>query len=310
MNYIWTVILLLIFNGSLTTLFGQSIGWNLGFEEWDLNDTTPDLWHDTTVIENRVGLFPPKWHFRPDHIPEGIGLGRTTDATEGNYAVTLSGYYSYQVMRIISGESADKPGWPIDFKPYKLIGDYKAILLGSCDSLRTYVEVYLTTYNAFSNNRDTIGRANIVLNETSSYEQFELEIDYLNELSNPDTVIIVLAEERFGFDVPPACLECSHVFFDNFKFTTTVSTQNSNLLNNKIEIFPNPATQNLFIKSDCVNCLLNITLISSSGRIVKRYDSVNDKIKINTNDIEKGFYFVRIEEGATGNYIYKKLILE
>jgi hypothetical protein len=50
---------------------------------------------------------------------EGKGLGRTTDATEGNYAVALSGYYSYEVMRIISGESERNSGWPIDFKPNK-----------------------------------------------------------------------------------------------------------------------------------------------------------------------------------------------
>ena len=41
---------------------GQNSDWNLDFEEWDLNETTPELWHDTTVVENRVGLFPPKWH--------------------------------------------------------------------------------------------------------------------------------------------------------------------------------------------------------------------------------------------------------
>ncbi len=140
-------IIMLIISGSVTILFGQSGEWNLDFEEWDLENTTPDLWHDTTIIENRVGLFPPKWHYRPDNIPEGKGLGRTTDATEGNYAVTLSGFYQYQVMRIISGESASSPGWSIDFRPEKFIGDYKAILLGDCDSLKTYVDVYLTSYN-------------------------------------------------------------------------------------------------------------------------------------------------------------------
>lgn len=310
MKYIRGVGLLLTLCGVSTALFGQSAEWNLDFEEWDLSDTTPALWHDTTVIENRVGLFPPKWHYRPDHIPERTGLGRTTDVTEGNYAVTLSGYYSYQVMRIISGESAVKSGWPIDFKPNKLTGDYKAILLGSCDSLRTYVDVYLTTYNGLNNNRDTIGQANIVLNEVSSYEQFELEIDYSNELLTPDTVIIVLAKERFGFDAPPACLECSHVFFDNLTLINTVSIQDPAPLNNAVEIFPNPVSQTLIIKPECEDCLLNITLISSSGQIVKRYNSVSYKIEINVNDLGKGFYFVKIEEEVSGNFMYKKVMIE
>lgn len=310
MKYTWTVGVLLILSGSSTALFGQSAEWNLDFEDWNLQDTRPDLWHDTTVVENRVGLFPPKWYSRPDHIPEGTGLGRTTDATEGDYAVALSGFYSYQVMRIISGESADKPGWPIDFKPSKLTGDYKAILLGSCDSLRTYVEVYLTAYNTLNKSRDTIGEAHIVLNEVLSYEQFELDIAYSNQSLTPDTVIIVLAKERFGFDAPPACLECSHVFFDNLVLANTISSQDHYPLNNRVEIFPNPAGQNFFITSACEDCLLNITLIGSNGQIVGRYPSVKEQIEINVNDLRKGLYFVKFENDVSGNHLYKKLIIE
>jgi hypothetical protein len=46
----------------------QSAEWNLNFEEWDSTYVTPSLWFDTTVVENRIGLFPPKWHYRSGFI--------------------------------------------------------------------------------------------------------------------------------------------------------------------------------------------------------------------------------------------------
>ena len=308
MKYTWTVILWLIFSAFSTTLFGQITEWNLDFEKWDFENVGTNL--QDTIIENHQAMIPSNWHPDPNNLSFGSGIGQTTDATEGDFAVTLSGFYQYQVMRIISGESAVKPGWAIDFKPYKFIGDYKAILLGNCDSLRTYIDIYLTTYNVLNNNRDTVGQASLVLNEVSSYEQFEMDIDYSDELLTPDTVIVVLAKERFGFDVPPACLECSHVFFDNLRLTNTVSIQNPYHLNNRIIIFPNPTNHNLFIKSECEDCLFNITFINSNGQIVKRYNSVKDEIKINTDYIVKGLYFVKIVENGSGKYIYEKIIIE
>jgi hypothetical protein len=312
MKNILSTLIIFICSSLFVNLYSQSTTWNLDFEEWDLNDMTPDLWNDTTIIENRVGLFPPKWFYRPDFIHEGRGLGQTTDATNGAYALALSGFYQYQVMRIISGESAEKPGWPIDSKPDRLIGDYKVILLGeNCDSLRAYVDVFLTRFNALNGQRDTIGNGSLVLSETSnSYHQFDLEINYSAGLTLPDTVIVVLAKERFGFDSPPACLECSHVFFDNLQFVNTVSNQNTIYSKRKFEVFPNPTRQGFVIKSDCENCRLNITVISSSGQYLKEYSDVKNETTINTNDLTKGVYFLKIEELMNQSYTYEKVIIQ
>ena len=174
----WVLLLSFICPLCTANVLAQSPDWNLDFEVWDSTDVTPDLWYDTTVVENRVGLFPPQWHYRPDHIQEGRGLAQTTDATHGDYAVAMSGFYSYEVMRIISGNSAEKPGWPINYTPDKLTGTYKAILLGTlCDSLRAYVDVYLTKYDSLLGSRDTIGSGSLILNETSNtYTTFEVDI--------------------------------------------------------------------------------------------------------------------------------------
>lgn len=289
-------------------LAAQNTEWNLSFEEWDFEDQTPGLWNDTSVIENRVGLFPPKWHFRSDYIPERMGLGRTTDATEGEYAVTMSGYYSYEVMRIISGNDEIHSGWPINFKPNKLSGDYKAILLGECDSLRTYVDIYLTRHDG--NKRDTIGQANAVLKESDSYTPFELKINYTNEVLTPDTVIVVLAKRRFGFDVPPACLECSHVFFDNLRLRTAVTNLGTDSELTGVEFYPNPTKDRLIIKSECRTCLFDVAMFSANGQLIKRYNSILAESPIETEYLSAGIYFMRIEDSETKKFVYKKLIKE
>lgn len=293
-----------------TTLFSQSEYWNLDFEEWNLENTTPDLWYDTTIVQDRMGLFPPKWHFHPDFIHEGRGLGRTTDATTGDYAVALSGFYQYQIMRIISGEDPVNSGWPINFKPNKFHGDYKAILLGDCDSLRTYVDVYLTNYNQTQGQRDTIGQANLILNETNLYSPFEMDIHYSNEMVIPDTVIVILAKERFGFDNPPNCLECGHVFFDNLRFTPTVSSTSQNRLYDSVKILPNPTSQYISFYSFCENCQYNTALFSSTGQLIKTFEIIENGTKIYINGFSAGLYYLRIEEASSGEYTFKKIVIE
>lgn len=309
-SYTRLALLCLLCSHILAPVFSQSDEWNLDFEEWNLEDTRPSLWHDTTIVENRIGLFPPKWHYRSEFIPERTGFARTTDATSGNYAVALSGYYSYQVMRMIAGESEDKPGWPIDFKPNKLTGDYKAILLGKCDSLRAYIDVYLTAYDIMADKRDTIGEAKAILPESNSYITFELDIAYTNEMVMPDTVIVVLAKERFGFDAPPDCLECSHVFFDDLQFTTVTSTEHLSNKDSELTIYPNPSNSLLHIEAACADCVYNITLFSANGQMLKSYGAVEGRKEISTVDLLKGSYFLSIREQHSERYWFKKVIVE
>ncbi|MFN3196782.1 MAG: T9SS type A sorting domain-containing protein [Chlorobiota bacterium] len=274
---------------SQANLIGQVSEWNLDFEEWDLSKETTELWHDTTIVENRVGMFPPNWHHRTGFIHESTGLGRTTDATNGNYAVALSGFYSYEVMRIISGEDPENSGWPINFRPHELIGDYKSILLGSCDSLRTYIDVFLTKYDFLKERRDTIGNSSIILKESDYYKNFKLDINYSVESIIPDTVIIVLAKQRFGFDVPPVCLECSHVFFDNLKLNSVVSTTNSTDPVYDINIYPNPSNEYLSINSN--KLISKVEIIDVNG--IKQF-SVDYNNKIELSNLMTGLFILRI----------------
>lgn len=280
--------------------------WNLTFEDWNQADTTPALWHDTLVVQNRVGLFPPKWHFDPDHIPEGIGLAQTTDATEGNYAVALSGYYAYLKMRIISGTDASKPGWPIDFKPTKLTGDYKSILLGDCDSLRAHVKIKLTAFDLLTQQSTTVAESAITLFETSDYTAFNLNLNYLNDLT-PDTVIIELSKTRYGFDSPPSCLECSHVFFDNLKLheMTSATSEPEDQLN--YTIAPNPTNDYIYLFIEDHKANLNYSVASIAGKVLMKGSIEKNETKIDINHLPDGIYIISLLDEKQGLLVTRKI---
>jgi len=313
MEHKWKLGLLVILGGLSIALNGQSTEWNLDFEEWDLNSGS-NL--QDSLIENHIAGYPQNWFYDPNNIPEGTGIGQSTDATSGQYGVTLSGFYTYPVMRIQTGSDPLNPGWPINYRPSKLIGSYKAILLSStnatCDSLRAYVSIYLTKYNSNKSLRDTIGHGHISLIERDEYEVFEVDINYYVDDLNPDTVSIVLAKERFGIcgTSNQGCYECSHVYFDNLSLNNTVSVQSQPELNNLFEIFPNPATHNFLIKPECEDCLFSVMLINKKGQIVKRLFSRRGETEIDISTIEKGLYLVKIAQENFEKHSYKKLIIE
>ncbi len=245
-------LIFLIIGFTLVIYDGRGQQWNLDFEEWNDSIATPDL--VDTIVKDRVGIYPSGWYSNPDFIPEGKGIGQTTDAKKNEFAVALSGFYQFEVMRIMTGTSPNDSGWPIDYFPKELNGFYKAILpCSTCDSLRAYVDVYLTNYDTERQIRDTIGQGHIILKETADeYKNFNMAIDYAknNELV-PDTITIVLAKERFGFGSQSECWECSHVFFDDFTLPSlTLSIDENENVGDGFECYPNPLTGQITIKNN------------------------------------------------------------
>ncbi len=289
LSKVFTVILTLL---SLICV-GQDEGWNLDFEKWDTISSGTNLLD--TIIKDHSAMIPINWFYNPNNISEGSGIGRTTDSEKGNFAVTLSGFYSYQVMRITTGDPSHS-GWPIDYSPIELNGVYKAILLCStCDSLRAYVDVYLTTYNTELHVRDTIGQGHIILKETDNeYKNFNMPINYVinNELM-PDSITIVIAKERFGFGSPSECYECSHVFFDDFFLPVISSSKNNNEnVIDGFECFPNPCSGRLIINNKSQKTK-NILIYDALGLVYdKRSILGNSKIELQTDKYPYSILFV------------------
>lgn len=77
------------------------------------------------------------------------------------------------------------------------------------------------------------------------------------------------------------------------------------LNNNDINIYPNPATSQLFVKSE-MNA--QVSVIDLTGRCVKLVEATNDVTTVDLKDINKGVYFVMIQN--ENNRIVEKLIVK
>lgn len=88
------------------------------------------------------------------------------------------------------------------------------------------------------------------------------------------------------------------------------SSEESQINNLQINIFPNPAKENILIETNEINDNINHIIIKDmSGKIVfqKNYNRVNN-LTINTGNIESGIYVVNIS--TTNSSIVRKLIIE
>lgn len=87
----------------------------------------------------------------------------------------------------------------------------------------------------------------------------------------------------------------------------TTGLQKSNNINNNT-VSPNPATNQLNIAFNNPLVEHTITLFNQLGQKINSIKSLQNTEKINVKDLERGMYFILIEEGT--NSQYQKIILE
>ncbi len=81
-----------------------------------------------------------------------------------------------------------------------------------------------------------------------------------------------------------------------------------NLGNSVIDVYPNPANESLFIEQDGVKNL-NYAMISLSGQLVINGQTDNAKTMINTQDLTKGMYLLKVVDNQ-GNQMIEKIIID
>ena len=120
---------------------------------------------------------------------------------------------------------------------------------------------------------------------------------------------IVLAKQRFGFESPPGCLECSHVFFDNLALTTLTSTAERMPSPHEVKVFPNPTQQHFVIDAGCDACLFSLTLTNASGQTLRHYEQVSSGFSVDTRGLTQGVYFLKVGEVGSGLFSYRKILV-
>lgn len=74
---------------------------------------------------------------------------------------------------------------------------------------------------------------------------------------------------------------------------------------NNIEIYPNPASSNIYVETGDNEC--DILIYNSLGQIVKTMSSVSGKVSVDVNDMNSGIYFIKIK-GSSLNEVRNVVI--
>lgn len=88
-------------------------------------------------------------------------------------------------------------------------------------------------------------------------------------------------------------------------FTILLTTNKNEEVSNKFQVYPNPVTDNLNIKSNNNQKINAIILSDTNGREI--INQTNNLEKINLNEIQKGIYFLKIN---TDNSSFSKKIIK
>jgi hypothetical protein len=89
-----------------------------------------------------------------------------------------------------------------------------------------------------------------------------------------------------------------HTLAQSSTFTTEFSTVNiSDPKPQTIRIYPNPATDRIWIKSEAISKISRVELLNTIGTTVRVIDnpvSVTDEVSLSVSDLPSGMYFVRV----------------
>lgn len=264
---------------------------NGGFENWvtEFNYQTPENWQTL----NFLSIFTP---------PNPLSAFKATgiDKHSGNSALKLKtifvnnnpvpGSINDTIGYVFTGKINISPpslklGTPYTERPEKLEFWAKYLPVGMDLAA---VTVILQKWNGTTT--DTIARVDIIIDATVTYTLFQADLIY-QSTTIPDTAII-------GFS--PSYKESkarvgSTLYIDDVALTGWVSVEEQNIYSDKVQLFPNPATDAININAK-IDEADNIQLIDVSGKLMGNYKIENYNANINTALFAEGIYFYEIRD--------------
>ncbi len=102
------------------------------------------------------------------------------------------------------------------------------------------------------------------------------------------------------------CSSCQNILISNGAIIDSTASLNS-LINFESNIFPNPFKDNITIEIDKNIQGIEIEVLDINSKILHKRRYFSSKIQINTSNLEKGIYFVKIVT-AKGLYSNHKII--
>jgi hypothetical protein len=197
---------------------GQTIT-NGSFENWDTtyysNLTSLNL-DSVYNVENPLRGTLSSW----EEELSNFGMSQTTDSYDGNYALILHNVYSYLKEEIHYFGS-------LNANPTYFSGYYKYT-----DGTTNTIPQAIVSICLYTNNQDTVAFSSIRLDTISEYTKFEIELNYLNNLTADSVHIMLLNSDK---SCNTTNLICNLFYIDALEFSNTttikeIKNSNKNLL--------------------------------------------------------------------------------
>ena len=262
---------------------------NPGFENWSQEFTyqEPDGWQTLNFL---TMLSPPN--------PQSAFRANGIEAHSGTSALKLQTVYlNNRPPQLEIGDSSGgaytgkliysplsvKQGFPYTGRPEKLQFWARYIPIGN-DMGRAGVLLKKATQTGY----DTVAFGLIYLSETTAYTLFEVELDYKTE-ELPDSAIIA-----FGTSKNSATARLgSTLFVDDVAFMGYVGVNELAEVTEKVQLFPNPASSQIHIKTGSSDAEY-VRILDSSGKEIRTYTIKNNNLIISTDVYKNGIYFYEI----------------
>lgn len=251
---------------------------NNGFEDWTSQGTyeDPDGWGTFNFIAD-------------------FGLPSTTtkdaDANSGSFAakLTTTEVTFFGTTDTVTGfltlGSFDVAGEPFTAMPTSMEFYYKYDSPGA-DSGGAVVT--LTKWDAVNNTQAIIGTGEMIISQALAYTQGSVNINYMST-ETPDSIQIMFISSTAAMPVPGSAL-----YVDDVSFTTQASAV-AVLEADRTRIFPNPAKDYLYIKTEGLQAS-SIEITDLSGRVIDVI-SIEASSKADIAHLPAGNYLYQLKDG-------------
>lgn len=264
---------------------------NGGFENWD----------------TKVGYNTPTgWSSLDDEFFSQTGIAtvtKETDAKSGSFSakVKVAGTTATGLAGLLAIGNDDLDFGGIGFKsrPYSFSGWSKYKTMGGDTAI---IYVMFNKYNAATDELDLIGLGHTSFAGTqTSYYQFNFPISWFTAEAPDSLQIMVMVGNLSSGD--PIGTVGSYILLDDLTFGTSAGI-NELIINDPINIFPNPASDRVEIGLSNELAGAEIRITDLNGKVV--FTGKQTCIKL--NDFNKGLYFINISHHAYSET--RKLFIE
>lgn len=247
-------------------------------------------------------------------VPYPIGPGpvtteRVSDSYQGAYAAKMTskefivGVNHLFIPGVVGTVNVDilaqiaKVGRPYTYpeKPRRFKGYFKYAPVNNDSCLML---VLLTKYNTSLHQRDTIAIARHAETATlTAYTPFDLEIEYRDTVTTPDTISLFLASSAFlNFANLQACHGQinSTMHVDELAFSMVNGIEMPVMPLVDVKIFPNPSMDKISISTSkqLITCTLEI--YNSAGLKIKTLPFEGSDITLNVSGLNNGKYYYKL----------------